>query len=457
MGNSNTSGRTRNNARTLEAAYFDNDENDIMERTNRPDIHDDDYSNDGNNNNNSNSNNNERKKYHPLSLWKKHRNRRRNGNRRRNNESLSYTIPVHQRIEMPRNAALLLRSGNMRNDNSVFNDITGNTINDDEISVQDILSTRNYNRMLQSSSTMSQQQRYESAAGITDGNYYRFSPFRETEDSFQNVISGRREEAEMNPSSFLRQDIMMQIIIREIVRELSTNPDIHGRNYNSNSPPPASRKAIKNLPIVYFESSSCGKCCGNNDCNDSCGKCCGKNDCNDCNKNEREQDEEETICHICCELYTYNIDNDNSIEDEENSINTNKAVPSSPSCCDNDLVPLKKLPCGHMFHSSCIDTWLNKSCTCPVCRYELPTDDPMYEKGRKKRMQLRKKKNEGDENVIVDDAEKNECSSNNNSINNRYGGADRTESETEYDLSESTHQSSNNNVDDLNTADAFWR
>ena len=33
--------------------------------------------------------------------------------------------------------------------------------------------------------------------------------------------------------------------------------------------------------------------------------------------------------------------------------------------------------CGHLYHKKCIDAWLRKKNACPMCRYELPTSDPV--------------------------------------------------------------------------------
>ncbi|CAK8695452.1 E3 ubiquitin-protein ligase RNF181-like [Clavelina lepadiformis] len=52
---------------------------------------------------------------------------------------------------------------------------------------------------------------------------------------------------------------------------------------------------------------------------------------------------------------------------------------------DNDDVIIT-MPCEHYFHMDCLLPWLQKTNSCPLCRFELVTDDPDYEELKKEKL-----------------------------------------------------------------------
>lgn len=106
------------------------------------------------------------------------------------------------------------------------------------------------------------------------------------------------------------------------------------------------------------------------------------------------------------------IQNLKKIEILESNINDFKNLTCN-ICLENFEIGniLRVLECNHEFHENCILTWLKKNNTCPVCRHELESNDPNYER----------RKNNHRENLR--NFHRNNSSNNNNNNNNGGGGS----------------------------------
>ncbi|XP_031618558.1 E3 ubiquitin-protein ligase RNF181-like [Contarinia nasturtii] len=84
-------------------------------------------------------------------------------------------------------------------------------------------------------------------------------------------------------------------------------------------------------------------------------------------------------CVICLKLDATEPD-----DDEENITNQ-----IDKDACNEKI--FKVMPCGHAFHSECLLPWLEKTNSCPMCRYELKTDDANYERLRAERQRAQQR------------------------------------------------------------------
>ena len=76
-------------------------------------------------------------------------------------------------------------------------------------------------------------------------------------------------------------------------------------------------------------------------------------------------------------------------------------IENSCAVCKDEFIVGEEcmlMPCNHHFHENCLIPWLKERNSCPVCRYELPTDDEDFEL-RKKQKLINNNENINNDNV----------------------------------------------------------
>ena len=88
------------------------------------------------------------------------------------------------------------------------------------------------------------------------------------------------------------------------------------------------------------------------------------------------------------------------------------------SVCKEDFIignKMMDLPCNHYFHEECLMPWLNQHDSCPICRFELKTDDDDYEKMKLQRNRnniINQNRNNEFHNIIINQNNSNQISNN---------------------------------------------
>ncbi|EOA36716.1 hypothetical protein CARUB_v10012348mg [Capsella rubella] len=63
---------------------------------------------------------------------------------------------------------------------------------------------------------------------------------------------------------------------------------------------------------------------------------------------------------------------------EDNEMGGSSCAICLEEWCKGDVAA--EMPCKHKFHSKCVEEWLGRHATCPMCRYEMPVEEVKREK-----------------------------------------------------------------------------
>lgn len=86
-------------------------------------------------------------------------------------------------------------------------------------------------------------------------------------------------------------------------------------------------------------------------------------------------------CAVCQEEFfrpTTAAEKEDSADDDEEEEAADGSL--------HTAMTIRQMPCRHLFHEKCLFTWLENSNQCPICRYELMTDNDDYNRTVKERM-----------------------------------------------------------------------